>query len=894
MSNENIFYSSDLSNKDHTGLFDRIINIKFTRKNGKTFTIHSDYEPVWNNGVMYFKTCQPKPEIRVTYTQYSATLINVDIFVTNLNIIEGLDAKTKAAGEYIGATIDSIKRGADTNLADDTLTAKGNVIVRAEIEMGYRGDFYNWSRYQEAGVTPEVAWEAYQNLEGLDGRGYTILDSQQMFKKHRRCTVAVAWAAHINNPPDRVTQYHGFVGTTEAGFQLYMQSALDSPTKEGATGKITKHDLHKSLDDTYDTIDDMPIERAGDLGFGRLFGQTGTTYRNFFNGGNSFTLLEALCFNLVTRRFVRTNVNVTRNENLEAAFLDLSLTSDFGGIAAESMQKFQAEIRQTVYKKEALYYPDYFKTGTTGQLVPSDTIPAKFNAYIEKTITAELVTRYIGSRYTIKSLPHYRRMYQDIRKALKASYEKGIYMSWWQAVERSTPPPTYDKTISYEGIAFEDTVVSLKRYVSQMQEGKFKDSNAAIRRPLGPDDWIIPMERISSPVQMADAKGKKVEVTVDGKKQPVSCFSGCFEVRDAYLFGAPVLCSAEASRIVQEKNESKNFVEMQFHSQPHIQVAWICRIYGLLYYKKHNGGFFIYAASEDAASIAKEKFITQQSGRPVRIPAIYDMSLSPMRKMRLPFIGFLDPKTLIEWDSSTSIGSIKSFYYQPAKGKNFFVAISTDIDFSTTGSTNMMELNLMDAQYTDKAVVPKALASQDKKDSEKNVYTDVLILIEDGQMDTWRKIYESPMGVIPPALVALWDPSISDMTKQYTVSKNVFFTLMKSWNDALFKLSTEVAGGWASADGKKRVDKTANWLYRPSETDKKINFPEISYCMTLAELDPKLKRIFMKFPFMKTEADYTSETMKEVDVDRILVYTAGEWSMQLKTDMKKTYTIVKG
>ena len=105
-----IFYSSDLQNETTEGLFDRIINIKFTRRNGETFTLRSDYEPVFEGGRVYFKTCQPKPEIRVQYTQYQATMINVDIFVTNLNILENKLTQTDEA--MINSGIDAVKSAA--------------------------------------------------------------------------------------------------------------------------------------------------------------------------------------------------------------------------------------------------------------------------------------------------------------------------------------------------------------------------------------------------------------------------------------------------------------------------------------------------------------------------------------------------------------------------------------------------------------------------------------------------------------------------------------------------------------------------------------------------------------------------------------------------------------
>ena len=327
MSNETIFYSSDLSNKSHIGLFDRIINIRFKRKNGEYFTIHSDYEPVWVNNQLYFKTCQPKPEIRVKYTQYQGTMINVDIFVTNLNIKEAQNSKAKDAqvlATTLSAVSADIRQGNTTNQPNDLLSNKGNTITEATIEMGYRGDFYNWSRYRDkyAGKDAEV-YEAFQNLEGLENKAASLSETQKLFGKHRRCVVTIEWAVNISNPPDRVTQFHGYVGNTEAGFQPFAALTLDNPSDDGTYANISKENLHKSLNDIYDDIDEMSASDTPSDVKGLLLSPKGTTYRNFFNGGRGFTLLEAICFNYVSRRFVRSNVNVKRNEKLERVCLEL-------------------------------------------------------------------------------------------------------------------------------------------------------------------------------------------------------------------------------------------------------------------------------------------------------------------------------------------------------------------------------------------------------------------------------------------------------------------------------------------------------------------------------------------------------------------------------------------
>ena len=169
MSSEKVFYSSDLQNPSQTGLFDRIINIKFTRKNGETFTLRTDYEPIWRDGKIYFKVCQPKPEIRVQYTQYQGTLINIDIFITNFNIIEKSGARDHEVLNANAAKFTDSKKttGAMTNQQNDTLTMLGNHITKAEIQMGYRGQFHDWGAQDYSDDIAQDVYEAFQNLEVL-------------------------------------------------------------------------------------------------------------------------------------------------------------------------------------------------------------------------------------------------------------------------------------------------------------------------------------------------------------------------------------------------------------------------------------------------------------------------------------------------------------------------------------------------------------------------------------------------------------------------------------------------------------------------------------------------------------------------------------------------------
>lgn len=899
MSND-IFFSADYNNENFTGLFDRIINIKFTRKNGETFTLRSDYEPVWEGGRLSFKSCQPKPEIRVVYTQYQATMINVDIFVTNLNIIEFKENKTKAN------SLLSVKSGSTTNLPNDLLSRLGNPIVKAEIEMGYRGNFYNWAQERPSVFTQEQMYNAFLNLEipssVVDKK--QLSSSQSFFKAQRRCEVTVEWAVHTSNPPDRVTQFHGYVGSTEAGFQPYASMSLDNMSA-GEVGQITKSNIYESLNDTFDTIDSVTTQetiegekvknKKGKWVVKRSTVSTRTTFRNFFNGGQPFTLLEGYCFHMLTRRFARSGIDVKRNSLLEQASLEYSLASVYPN-SKQQLSEIRAEYAQKMYATERVFSPEYF-VEEKGVIEYSSAVDSSYKKDLESIIDAQMIDTYIGSRYTVKNLPEQRKLYTAIRKVMAEAALNNTYLTWWDAADQINNSSQQGELPAAE-VLFTEDIQSARKYIMSAENGEYNSQDCYFKGILS-KDWILPVQNSSKDVILKNTVQKDVIfypptqiggngfVTSDqSTRRSVRCFSGLFEIRDAYLFGIPIMCSEKASKAFEKQQAGKSYVDFLFLQNPKAQVEWICKTWNFLYYSLHNGGFYIYDPSEDARETASQDFVTSQSSAPFRIPAVYDITLGPIRKIRMPFIAFLNPMSLIEWNSTAAIGEMISFYYQPEKGRNFFMVIKNEIDFSTTGDQNMMEIDLVDSQWKDKTEVPVAVLKQDNR----KTFVDVII-IPDNQTDTWQKIYESPIGNIPAEMLGLW-PETEDVQSKVLnskVSPMQFFTLMKSWNPGLFLQSTEEETGWTWYDSLRRVDKKANKLYHPVSQDLKINFPDISYCLPLIA-DTTARRIFMKFPFMPSEADYTK--MSEYDKAYILVYHNGAWTMELKEAVRASYKII--
>ncbi len=911
MSNEKIFYSSDLGDVEgyQIGLFDRIINVKFTRADGTTFTIRSDYEPVWVGDRLFFKPCQPKPDIRFQYVQYNGDMINIELFITNLNIIENSPADIRTLTTDISAVTTSQIQGDLTNLPNDALTSKGNKQIKhAEIEMGYRGQFPDWSKY-DGSVSPEVAYAAFQNLEQIQNLDLIdqnnrlavseLANTQMLFQQYRKCSISIEQAYTINNPPDKITQFHGYIGTADIGLAPFAFQTMGDPSDvtAGTEVLLTKDDIRNELDDKHKPID-MVFSDVDDS-LSNFDPKIEGVYRNLFNGGRGFTLLEGFCFHMLTRRFIRPNIPVKRNKTLEQAALAYTQIAKNDVAVKEEIEQSVLTSEQT-FVGEKVIITKKDKKGKKKRVV-ADTAPATIKESVEKVVQLKMAEQSIGPRFTIKNLPEYRKLYLQIRNRLAEAAAKKEYMSWWAAASSLKGKLEIGPGVQK---AYSETIEDASKYTLDLQDGVLNDTDCYFNGLLG-KDWIIPVQNMVNSATAKNHQGMSIKIKTatkvegsnfgsSGELQPLKCFTGLLEVRDAYLFGIPILCSEKASSIFNESHANKETVQTQFFPDAKHQIDWICKTWNLRCYKLHNGGYYIYAPSENARAVAAQTFITEQSRKPFRIPAIYDMTLSPVRKIRMPFMGFIDPFTKVEWNSSSMIGEMVSFYYQPEKGRNFFLVIKNSIDFSTVDDFNMMEMDVIDDQYTEPPAAPPAITGSEKTAVEKNYYREVII-IPDGGMNTWKKIHDSYVTTIPVSKLPLWpgEEVTKDhrLTEDKRVSNFQFFKQMYNWNATLFTQALVKETGAEWDDIKQRIDSEADSLYgktRPVvevdgvQTTDEAHFPNITYCMEKLT-DSSLKRIYMKIPIMPADNYY--DDMSNIDDQTVLVYQNGSWYDYLKTDL---------
>jgi len=167
-------------------LFDKIINLKFICKSGRSFSIRSDYEAMHHkDGTTGFKKCVQKPDIKVEYKQVSQNVaIEIDIRVTNFFIEDG------------------------DKLDEESLnTANGDPVEWCVIQMGYRAQFPNWT-------SPER-----NNVSQFYDLNNNALTTEAEVRRGNQILVQILTGYPESYPPDKVMYFKGIVGNMAAGLR---------------------------------------------------------------------------------------------------------------------------------------------------------------------------------------------------------------------------------------------------------------------------------------------------------------------------------------------------------------------------------------------------------------------------------------------------------------------------------------------------------------------------------------------------------------------------------------------------------------------------------------------------------------------------------------------------
>jgi hypothetical protein len=168
-------------------LDDRIINLKFIRKSGRSFIIRSDYEAVHHDdGSISFKKCVEKPDIKVEYRQVAESVaIEVDIEISGFAVG---DAEKESAG-----SMDSVD---------------GDPVMCCIVQMGYRAQFPDWTAPERSG-----------NIAQFYDLNNNAISSEVEVRRGRQILVQILTGYSESYPPDRKIVFKGIIGTMENGLR---------------------------------------------------------------------------------------------------------------------------------------------------------------------------------------------------------------------------------------------------------------------------------------------------------------------------------------------------------------------------------------------------------------------------------------------------------------------------------------------------------------------------------------------------------------------------------------------------------------------------------------------------------------------------------------------------
>jgi hypothetical protein len=121
------------------------------------------------------------------------------------------------------------------------------------------------------------------------------------------------------------------------------------------------------------------------------------------------------------------------------------------------------------------------------------------------------------------------------------------------------------------------------------------------------------------------------------------------------------------------------------------------------WYPLPDGSLYFHHADEKSEDILTDSFVRYKQGDVVFLPAVYDIQMAGTRTIRAPFVSFIGPMTTVAFQSRYAVGSLVGFFYHPDAGDDQYLVLLNDIEFSTTGGTNMMTMTCQDVEGPYKA-----------------------------------------------------------------------------------------------------------------------------------------------------------------------------------------------
>jgi hypothetical protein len=268
-----VLRGKDTLRLDPGAMHDKIINLRFFRKLGQSFSIRSDYEPRYgSDGSILIKRCLQKPQIKVSYKQMPGNVVTGCVID-----VHNLYLDPRVSGTLVSSSLGANERAKLTK-EEELLEENGNPVRSITLQMGYISQFPDWSKPS-----------AHDSAEKL--KAFFALDNS-LFEGDIRAGSAVELHLSVLSthtaglPPDRVTRFQCVTGT------LYpaLTWKRDASTLLNVYGGVN-----------------YPSEDA--------------------------TFIEKTLFNLVTKRFVNTRLQCSVNKDGTA----LLITSPFTTSAGETI-----------------------------------------------------------------------------------------------------------------------------------------------------------------------------------------------------------------------------------------------------------------------------------------------------------------------------------------------------------------------------------------------------------------------------------------------------------------------------------------------------------------------------------------------------------------------------
>ena len=117
----------------------------------------------------------------------------------------------------------------------------------------------------------------------------------------------------------------------------------------------------------------------------------------------------------------------------------------------------------------------------------------------------------------------------------------------------------------------------------------------------------------------------------------------------------------------------------------------------LRFKRLYTGDFIVYHTAESIDNIIKSAFYKDIAYESVKIPAIKSISYGGTRTITCPYFGLFHPFQQLEFFARYNLANLVGYFYSPEAGKDTFYSIQLNVDFSTTGPENTMEITSVDS-----------------------------------------------------------------------------------------------------------------------------------------------------------------------------------------------------